>query len=62
MFVGLSERTNEAGVAALKKVFGPSLPVVPVQVPGALHLKSLVTMLRPGVLVHARNEAGLNAV
>ncbi|CAM9555610.1 unnamed protein product [Discosporangium mesarthrocarpum] len=62
MFVGLSERTNEAGVAALRKAFGPSLPVLPVQISGALHLKSLVTVLRPGVLVYAKNEAGLNAV
>lgn len=32
MFVGISERTNEAGAAALAKAFGPSLPVIPVPV------------------------------
>ena len=32
MFVGISERTNEAGAAALAKAFGASLPVIPVPV------------------------------
>lgn len=32
MFVGISERTNEAGAAALSKAFGASLPVIPVPV------------------------------
>lgn len=32
MFVGISERTNKAGAAALAKAFGPSLPVIPVPV------------------------------
>ena len=30
MFVGISERTNEAGAAALSKAFGASLPVIPI--------------------------------
>lgn len=32
MFVGISERTNEAGARFLAKVFGPSLPVIPIPV------------------------------
>lgn len=32
MFVGISERTNEAGAAALAEAFGASLPVIPVPV------------------------------
>lgn len=32
MFVGISERTNQAGAAALAKAFGASLPVIPVPV------------------------------
>ncbi|CAM9495751.1 unnamed protein product [Ectocarpus sp. 4 AP-2014] len=62
MFVGISERTNKAGAAALAEAFGPSLPVIPVPVTGALHLKSLVSLLRPGVLLFARNDAGQEAV
>ncbi|CAM9852987.1 unnamed protein product, partial [Laminaria digitata] len=62
MFVGISERTNEAGAAALSKAFGASLPVIPVPVSGALHLKSLVSLLKPGVLLFAKNDAGSEAV
>ncbi|CAM9854015.1 unnamed protein product [Ascophyllum nodosum] len=62
MFVGVSGRTNEAGAAFLAKAFGSSLPVIPVQVSGALHLKSLVSMLRPGVLVFANNDEGSELV
>eukprot|EP00752_Nemacystus_decipiens_P005765 g5214.t1 len=62
MFVGISDRTNEAGAAALAKAFGASLPVIPVPVTGALHLKSLVSLLRPGVLLFAKNDAGMEAV
>ena len=32
MFVGISERTNEAGADFLSKAFGASLPVIPVPV------------------------------
>lgn len=62
MFVGISKRTNEAGAAALAKGFGSSLPVIPVPVSGALHLKSLVSLLRPGVLVYAKNDPGSEVV
>lgn len=46
LFVGLSTRTNEAGVEALRAVAGPyGYEVVPVTVPGALHLKTGITAL-----------------
>lgn len=46
LFVGLSERTNEAGVTALRDVVSPhGYEVVPVRVTGCLHLKSAVTAL-----------------
>ncbi|CAM9480004.1 unnamed protein product [Pylaiella littoralis] len=62
MFVGISERTNQAGAAALAKAFGASLPVIPVPVTGALHLKSLVSMIKPGVFLFAKNDAGTEVV
>lgn len=46
LFVGLSSRTNPAGVAALQEVAGPlGYAVAPVDVPGALHLKTCITAL-----------------
>ena len=62
LFVGLSRRTNEAGVAALRSTFAP-LPVTAVTMPaegGAqpLHLKSLLSMAAPGVLAAADTPAG----
>jgi dimethylargininase len=46
LFVGLSTRTNQAGVEALRAVAGPyGYEVVPVTVPGALHLKTGITAL-----------------
>jgi dimethylargininase len=53
-FVGLSDRTTAAGVAALQSVF-EGFPVTPIKLPpgAALHLKSLVTMAAPGILSFA---------
>ena len=46
LFVGRSERTNEAGIARLAAVAEPlGYRVVPVTVTGCLHLKSAVTAL-----------------
>ncbi|KAG5180762.1 hypothetical protein JKP88DRAFT_200140 [Tribonema minus] len=63
MFVGLNARTNDAGVECLKRAFGKSLPVIPIDLEGigasAASLKSLVTSLRPGLLCVAANDVGL---
>lgn len=41
LFVGLSSRTNEVGIEALRTVVQPfGYAVVPVRVPGCLHLKT----------------------
>lgn len=48
--VGLSGRTNAAGVEALRAAF-PAYPVAGVPVSGALHLKSLMTWCGPDMLV-----------
>ena len=46
VFVGLSRRTNAAGVEALRRLVGPfGYDVLPVPVTGCLHLKSAVTAL-----------------
>jgi len=46
LFVGLSSRTNAEGSAALTAIAAPlGYAVVPVEVPGALHLKTCVTAL-----------------
>jgi len=46
LFVGLSRRTNRAGVARLRELSEPhGYRVVPVTVTGCLHLKSAVTAL-----------------
>jgi dimethylargininase len=46
LFVGLSRRTNAAGVARLRELAAPAgYRVVPVPVTGCLHLKSAVTAL-----------------
>lgn len=46
LYVGLSTRTNEAGVDALRAVVAPhGYTVVPVRVPGCLHLKTGCTAL-----------------
>ncbi len=46
VFVGMSERTSEAGVAALRAIVSPKgYEVAPVRVTGCLHLKSAITAL-----------------
>lgn len=59
MYVGLSERTNAAGVQFLESTF-PELSVVPVRMPpnSALHLKSVVTHLDDETLVAPTSEVG----
>jgi dimethylargininase len=52
LYVGLSTRTNDAGVRRLSTLIAPlGFAVVPVPVAGGLHLKSAATCVR-GVLVH----------
>lgn len=48
LLVGLSQRTNAAGVDALRALL--PLPVTAIEVTGALHLKSLCSLLAPGVV------------
>lgn len=69
LYVGLTARTNEAGLWALEKVVRPlGYTVVPVQVNGCLHLKSACGLLdRETVLVNrswvdTRVFAGLRLV
>ena len=55
ILVGLSERTNQAGVDALCRAFQtvkPDLRVEAVPFEGVLHLKSGLTELAPNVLIH----------
>lgn len=55
ILVGLSERTNQAGVEALRRAFQtvkPDLRVDAVNFEGVLHLKSGLTELAPNVLIH----------
>ena len=52
VFVGLSDRTNQAGAAQLSDLLTPlGYAVVPVAVPSGLHLKSSVTWAGADVLV-----------
>lgn len=57
LFVGLSERTNQAGIQVLKEVF-PKYEVIVVPVSGALHLKSLVTHMDSHTIVAPTGELG----
>jgi dimethylargininase len=55
VLVGLSERTNQAGVDALCRAFQtvkPDIRVDAVPFAGVLHLKSGLTELAPNVLIH----------
>lgn len=62
LFVGLSTRTNADALAQLQAHVGPfGYSVVPVRVPGALHLKTAVTSPRPGVLVMNREWVDASA-
>lgn len=54
-FVGLSAKTNEAGARAVAAAF-PEFPTTPVPVPGAVHLKNLVTVAGPDVLCVASTK------
>ncbi len=45
LFVGVSSRTNRAGIEALARFAGGHRRVIPVEVSGVLHLKSAVTAL-----------------
>jgi dimethylargininase len=52
LYVGLSSRTDQAGLQALRETVAPlGYDVVPVPVAGGLHLKSAATCVA-GVLVH----------
>ena len=52
VYVGLSARTDEAGVAALAELAAADgLAVRPVRVTGALHLKTAITALPDGTLL-----------
>jgi dimethylargininase len=55
IFVGLTTRSNEAGFQALGRITAPhGYEVVPMRVPGCLHLKSAVTALDDGTLLANR--------
>jgi dimethylargininase len=52
LYVGLSSRTNAAGVAALRSVVAPlGYTVIPVPVTGCLHLKTGITALDDNTLL-----------
>ena len=52
VYVGRSERTNGEGIRSLRRLLEPlGRTVIPVQLSGALHLKSAVTALPDGTLV-----------
>ncbi|MBN2798367.1 MAG: amidinotransferase [Deltaproteobacteria bacterium] len=54
MFVGVSGRTNRAGVAALAACFDPvGIRVIPVPVAAGLHLKSACSSPAPGLILVA---------
>jgi dimethylargininase len=55
VFIGLGERTNEAGVEQVRALAGPDFRITPVPLKGVLHLKSACTyvgdghiLIRPG--------------
>jgi dimethylargininase len=55
IFIGVGERTNEAGVNQVRKLAGPEYRIIPVPLKGVLHLKSACThvgcrhlLIRPG--------------
>jgi dimethylargininase len=51
VYVGLSQRTDQAGLNALRTVIDPALKVVPVPVTGCLHLKTGASNPAPGVIL-----------
>jgi dimethylargininase len=62
LFVGLSERTNEAGFRQLKEIFGSVCSVCPVPVSGVLHLKSMMSAFDPETVIVSDDEAGRTAL
>lgn len=61
-YVGLTARTNEAGVAALREFLAPEgRRVVAVPVPKYLHLKTAATYLGNGVLAAVPDFEGVRA-
>jgi len=56
ILVGLSSRTNQAGVDAIAEAF-PGFPVTGIPVSGPLHLKTLVTMCGPNTFC-ASSQSG----
>lgn len=52
IFVGVGHRSNMAGYRVLRDTFS-SYPVHPVKVEGGLHLKSGISLAKPGVLLTA---------
>jgi len=59
-FVGLSSRTNEAGVAALQRAF-PECPVHGITVDAGLHLKTLSSVAMEDVIIIGSSEAAASA-
>ena len=51
IFVGRTERTNDAGIRTLAEWAGDSWTVVPVELSGALHLKTIVNALNDELVV-----------
>lgn len=58
--VGLSKRTNQAGIEALAKTF-PSYPVTEISVTSHLHLKSMMTMGGYDIIVVGGSSEAQNA-
>ena len=56
LIVGLSQRTNEAGVRELSAAFAP-LPVIGCRVEAGLHLKSAMTMIAPDKILIGRSAS-----
>ena len=57
LYVGISERTNNSGLAFLERVARlAELTVRPVPIQGALHLKSCCTYLGRGLVLHAKGK------
>ncbi len=51
VYVGLSDRTNEAGVESLAEALGDEWTVTAVPLTGVLHLKSAITALPTGQII-----------
>ncbi|MEZ0369722.1 MAG: dimethylarginine dimethylaminohydrolase family protein [Candidatus Sericytochromatia bacterium] len=63
LFVGLSGRTNAAGAEVLAKTAGPlGMKVVTLPVAQGLHLKSLITLVRPDLAVVLKDSMPLDAL